>query len=423
MPIPRRYRNGNEYFNTVSVANEIYRDGNYISPQTIIIARTAKDIPLNPSGDTACVIDGVIDMGDKEITVSESGVEFIGNGDNLSKLFSSSNNYTMFKKGSGYSGDFIIGGSGLSIEVTGTSSKVFDLDNEENSNIIDIEHVKFKDCTSLGTTSNYRELLNINIEWENCTDGLEVDGVWSNGCDVLSSRTNSLPASCTLFKAGASLDIQGSFVSDLDAISVNAATTLFDFAPSDFSLDGGFRLDNFRTTATNPTPNFPHESVKAYFTKCKGLENTYPGGEWDVSSEVATALSGESTGVFLKAAGTTTYSNLSWFTGAASNAMTLAVDDIVDFQIIGSMSFSGSNNHVLSIKLRQWDDSAGSYIDLGTPFNITLNSGGRAESVSIMGFAALEKDDRIEVWIADTTSPADATMLLNGTLLVTERAS
>lgn len=87
----------------------------------------------------------------------------------------------------------------------------------------------------------------------------------------------------------------------------------------------------------------------------------------------------------------------------------------------GVVSLSdGSNNEVNAI-VRQWDDSAGAYVDLSESGPVTVGSGGRAEGVSLLAYCELNKNDRIELWVENKTGSSNITAELGGILAVRER--
>lgn len=52
-----------------------------------------------------------------------------------------------------------------------------------------------------------------------------------------------------------------------------------------------------------------------------------------------------------------------------------------------------------------------------------MNSAGRAEGVGILAFGTIQNNDRIEIWIENDTAARDVTVLIDGLVSVSERAS
>lgn len=364
------------------------------------------------------MLDGFIDI-TTPIIIPIGGISISGlNGArDTCGLRTSGNNVTIFSTASGsYSGNVVL--ESCTIEASGTGCKVFDLDNDGNSNAIDIVGVNFVDCTSLGSLTDYRQLLIDTAGFIGISDGLTFNGTWS-GVAILSSIAISFPAA-TLLKAGTGFTI-GNVRSDINFLSVNSSAVLCDFSASNITTKGGLSLTNVRTTATNPLPNISGSSVYARFRNCQGFRNTYVGARYVISSETATTISG--TSVPVKIAGTTTYSDEQWFTHTTNNAFVYDGNQTIDVSIQGHLSISGTNGDVANVYVRQWDDSASSYIDLSETGGDTMNSAGKVEGIVFFGYGRLDNNDRIEIWVENETAARNFTAKLNGIVSVTERAN
>lgn len=381
-----------------------------ISPKqiedSVILVKQASDLSGTLVSDKTYIVDGTVDMGAQAITVPEGGLSISGvsGGRDTSVLTSSENSYTMFITDT-YSGDLVM--SGLTITTDGTSSQVFDLDNNGNGNGIDIDCVNFTSCTSLGELTAYRQLLLNVIGFISISDGLTVSGTWSGGISVINSIAISFPAA-TLFKEGTSLVIQGSVRSNINFLGVNSASILFDFDEANISSEGGMDLQDVRTTASDAVPNLPQTSTKARYRNCLGMGNTYVGSEYEVTTGATTTISAANT--LYKMAGTTTYAEEHWFSNTTDNAFVYDSTIDIEVDILGTLSFTGGTNDVMGIQIRQWDDSASSYVDISARFKATLNGGGagtRAENVTVMGSATISENDRIEIWVENQTDTTD----------------
>lgn len=86
----------------------------------------------------------------------------------------------------------------------------------------------------------------------------------------------------------------------------------------------------------------------------------------------------------------------------------------------GEVGFSGDN---LDFVVRQWDSSAGSYVNLKT-YNQTVPGATGVEflTFNVITYAMLDKNDRIELWVRNNTDGTDITLLRTATLVVELRA-
>lgn len=405
-----------KWFQNLRVVIESIRVSTY---ENRVIVKTAADLSGTLDSTKLYMVDGTIDMGDTSIEVPEGGLSIAGlNGArDPFGLTSSANNYTMFTSPSGsYSGDLVM--ESMTITTSGTGSKVFDLDNDGNANALDIKGLNFVNCTSLGELTDYRQLLFNNVGFISGSDGLTFSGTWT-GIAVLTSIAVAFPAA-TLFKEGTSFSINN-VRSDMNFLSVNASSVLFDFQESNINSKGGFSLNNVRTIATDAVPNIASSSSYARIRNCLGINNTYVGGQWYISSTAVTTISTIS--VPVKIAGTTTYNDLQWFTQTTNNAFVYDGDQTIQIEVKGNLSFTGTNGDVINVYVRQWDDSASSYIDLSETAGSTLNASGRAEGVAFNAIGTLNNSDRIELWVENDTAARNVTAELNGYVILSERPS
>lgn len=226
----------------------------------------------------------------------------------------------------------------------------------------------------------------------------------------------------TLFQEGTSFTV-GNIRTNINFLSVNAASVLFDFQESNVTTKGGFFLDGVRTTATDVLPNFASSSTYARFRNNLGIKNTYVGGQWSLTTPAATALSGVAVGTPLKVAGTTTYVDLQWFTQSTDNAFVYDGDQTIEVEVKATLSFSGTNGDQIQVYVYKWDDSASSYVELSEGPPVTMNAAGRAENITIFGYGELDNNDRIEMFVENNTAARDVTLLADSQTSVTERPS
>ena len=364
------------------------------------------------------VIDGVIDIGSDSINVPEGGLVLQGLGFGVSKITTSENNATIFSYGGSYSGDLFI--HDLEIEATGTGSKVFDLDNNGNSGAVECVGTNFLNCKSLGTLDSYRQGLWSNLALLFCTDGLTMSGTWSGGFRATTCIIVGSGFTGTVFKEGTSLSIGGRIISDMNAANLNSSGTFCDFQPANITNDASFLMDGVTVnSASNAFPNMPASDTKARFSRCVGADNTYVGGQWAISTETATSCTA---GTPIKLAGTTTYSDMQWFSQTTNNAFVYDGANDIEVVVHVSLSYDGTNNDVIKTIIRKYDNSGASYSDVSITGGQTIRSGNRLDSVNLHGFTTLSQNDRIEIWVENDSSN-NVTASLDGLVSVSERQS
>lgn len=401
--------------------NKNYVDGRTRDNQ--IIVKSSSDLQ-NIDSSKVYIIDGKIDMGTQQIEVPSTGFFYTGVDYFVSSLFSTADNYTMFVNATGQAAGNVRA-QNVEHYVSGTNSKVFDLDNQGNFGAAEFISCNFgtfsAETTSLGNLDNYRQFRTQDAAFIRIADGIEFNGTWTGGLSIKDTILLSLPANCTLFKEGTSLVFQGSVVSNLNALSVDNSVIVFDFQETNFSLDWGFSLDGARFNInSSPVPNILQQSTKRYFKNCRGVENTFVGGGWKLTTEVVTPLVED---VAIKINGVTTYNNLIHFSGLNNNELVYESNIESDFYFSGGLEIDGGPNDQLTVVVRKWDNSTTSYVDI-EEFNRQVSNNIGGNDVAILNFATpvrMDKDDRLELWIINNTDSSNITLKSGSFVSLEER--
>lgn len=388
-----------------------------------IIVKTAADLSVIDSS-KVYVIDGQIDMGSQSIQVPATGFFYRGLDYFVSFLYSNADNYTMFVDKTGEKAGNVRAHD-CTHYVTGVNSQLFDLDNDQNNGAIEFISCNFGDfpvaTTSLGEISNYRQFRTSDVGFIRVSDGLTFSGAWAGGFLIEETILLAIPAAATMFKEGTSLVFAGSGKSSINALSVDDTAIVFDFVEANFAADYGFNLVSARFNLnSNPVPNILPVSTKRYFKNCSGVANSFPGGRMEFSTEVLTILTANTPA---KALGVTTYFNLEHFTGLVSNEFVYASTVSQSFKVSGQIVVDGGPNDELNIIVRHYDDSAASYVDIGTTTRRVSNVvGGRDIAIFILQYpVVLNLNDRVEIWIENITDNTDATILEDSYIVIDER--
>lgn len=138
---------------------------------------------------------------------------------------------------------------------------------------------------------------------------------------------------------------------------------------------------------------------------------------WQITTSAATSISAVDTPTIL--AGTTTeVGTLTDFSLTSDNVLTYTGSDDVHVLIDGIFELSSGNNNVIKIYARQYDDSASSYVDL-ILYTLTETDGtGSIRNVCLRSEATISQNDRIEIWVENTTGSSDITASVGGQLIV-----
>lgn len=412
----------------VSVEVESYTEKDAEIKDLIIKERVRVESPqdlLNIDSSKLYQIDGSIDMGSTQIQVPSSGLYMQGLDYSISKLYSSEDDHTMFVNKAGEdAGNIRI--SEVSVYSSGTNSKIFDISNTTGNAFLEVDGFNFGDfsveTTSLGEVTGYRQVRTNNCAFIRVADGLTLSGTMPGGISTRQTVILAPVSGATIFKEGTSLVIQDSLTSDINALSIDSSTAVFDFQPSNFTLDWGFALSGARfPDGSDPVPNMPLQSPKRYFKGNRGILNTFSGGRFKFTTEAQTNIT--SSGTAVKLAGTTTYDNLVHFSSTGNNAITCITSVETDYKIKGNLVIDGGPNDVLTLTIRKWDNSASAYVDLDTFTRGVTNAVGGTDIAifTVDSNAILSNLDRIEVWIQNDSDTTNVTALTGSYIVVDER--
>jgi len=397
---------------------------------TEVIVKVASDLSGTLDPTKVYRVDGEIDMGTQTINTT-GGIEINGYGIAVSKLYSTAPNYTMFVDTADDAGTVFI--SNLTIDVSGTTSKVFDLNNSGAGDAVELNSINFYNCTSIGTLDAYRQFLVRNSFWLNCDDGLTFAGVWAGGASIQTLLVRNFDpalAGGTVFKGLAGLTFGSRFICNGN-INTPAGATVYDFEASMFADDAAFELilgeyTGLGTVVAVKSPVIDNSSTKSRFRDNNGLNNTYVGGRWYINTGDAVDTVIASIDTYVKAAGTTTEEDLQWLSSAGNNDLTYDSEQRAAIQIAGSINVSaasGGSEKNITLTLRQWDDSASAYVDLPNKARGISTSAASFHNIAVIGYAVVDAGDRIELWIENNTDTTNISIGEGSLLSVSERAN
>ena len=392
-----------------------------------VLVTSASDLSGDLDSTKEYFIDGTIDMGITQITVPQGGLTLSGYSFDISKLTSSASNYTMFVSPVGGSGNIL--GSDYAIEVTGTTSQVYDLVSDTGFEAFEFIRVNYNDCTSLGEIDNYRQGLETGTGRFGGKPELTLTGAWVGGYFIDTSIVRSLTdGAYTLFKAGTAFTMASRFRSNMN-VDLPASASYFDFAPSNFTNPSTLQLTGsivtrdgvFNAGDSNITPNIsPSDLVSAWHSNI-GVSNTFEGGTSTVSTETATTVSVVST--FYDLNGTWTASDLQHFDAPSNGQLRHLGNTPREYKLTASLTIEGTANNDLIVKVVKWDDSTSGFVDVTTQRR-QVNSlvGGRDVGFyTIITNVVLDANDYTKLQISNETGTANVTAELESFFIVEER--
>lgn len=377
-------------------------------------------------------IDGIVDMGSQSITVPAGGLNLTGYNLEVSQLVSTASGYTMFVSPVGGSG--ILLGKDYAIDVSGTSSQVYDLTGDTGNEAFEFARINYNNCTSLGTITGYRQGLETGTGRFGGKPELTLAGTWLGGYFIDTSIVRSLTnGSYTLFKAGASFLMSSRFRSNQN-IDLPASTSFLDFATANFVNSSTLQLEGCIITRagvsdasdSNLTPNITAADLKSKWRDNNGLPNTFEGGELSITSEttttITTSLTSDST-AFVDLAGTYTASDLQHFDESANGRLRHLGDSPREYRVQGQLVLDSTANDEIDAKIVIFRDATTTFED-GKTIRRVINNliGGRDVAYYVLDDnITLDKNDYVKLQVGNVNATSNVTAELDSFFTVEAR--
>jgi len=390
---------------------------------SIKYVRDKSDLTGALSSSVVYIIDGSIDMGTTSITVPAGGLNLAGYSFDVSGLYSSADNYTMFVSPAGGSGNFL--GQDYFVQVNGANSKVYDIVDSDFSHAFEFERINYSNCTSLGTIKNYRQGLEGGTGRFGGTPELTLAGNWLGGYRITTSIVRGLDNAMTgtLFKAGAGFQMASRFLTDINA-DLPPNCSLCDFAGSNFVLPSTVQIQGAIVTGAanvGPTPNLAAGELECDWRNNIGIDNTYVGGSTKVTTATLTPITAINT--YYDVLGTFTASELQHFDAPASGQLRHLGTNPINYKVNLFFSVAGTAGNLISLKIVKWDDSASGFVDVVAQQKPVLNLTGGTDVAffNVIKSVQLDQNDYIKIQVANNSGTADVTVQLESFYEITER--
>lgn len=396
------------------------RRGSNMSTQVIV--KDKFDLIGELRSDVVYVIDGTIDMGSNSIVVPRNGLSIIGLTFDVSSIFSSEDNATLFVSEVGGSGNLLL--RGLSLRASGIGSKVYDLTSFDGTPTIELNRVNYIECASLGTVFNYRQFLEDNTARFGGSPELTFDGNW-NGARISTSLTRGISNISALFKAGSTLTFSGRFISDMNC-DLPATGAYFDFSESNFLTEASLnlkdgivtRLGIVDTSDTTTHPNIDDKSVKSFWSGNTGISNTQKYIRSTLTAEVETVIS--VIDEYVPILGTFSADKLSHFTSPSNGEFRLDSGNGA-YQIFGDLTLSSFSGNVLQVRVVRSLDGGVTFSDeiYSTTRSVNALSGPRDVAFfTINSIESIERGDILRIEARNRTSTANIKAELSGSFAI-----
>jgi len=308
----------------------------------------------------------------------------------------------------------------IKLEASGTNSQAIVMNGATGFESLDMKVVEFEGDTKYGTLTDIRQAFwDTGFSFE-AKEGFTLGGTMSGGFTLVNSRL--INTGGFILGAAPSLTLN-SIRSNVNA-TVESGDVAFDFDFDNFLIDQGFQVQGARidgdgamlSAFTGSTDNTAAEkSRKSNFSNNVGSisKNSRIGGLWTCTVEVSTPLT---SGVAAKILGTTVYEDMQHLSNTTDNAFVAADTNVIMYELDGEITLDAPSNVDMTMTVRKWDDSLGSYTDIATILKRVPNFQGGTDLVTFRPFVPeleLSEDDRIELWITNSSNSQDVTMLIS----------
>lgn len=363
--------------------------------------------------DKVYFIDGQITLTDS-IEIPAGGIFLRGHGMDISKLIMTDSNSTMFVSAAGGSGNIFI--EDMSLEVTGTGSKVYDL-TATGSPAIELNNVNYNNCSSLGEITSYRQGLERNTGRFGGTPNLILSGTWAGGFLITTSIVRGLTdGSYALFEEGISFTMASRFKCDMN-VDLNSTISLLDFDAANFPNPNTLQLTDMIVTRNGATdasdatliPNIDETELPSIWTNNIGIPNTYVGIEGKITTEAATTI--VTSGTFVDVAGTFTTTKEVHYTLENSNEFTAQASSPREMKVNVNFVIQGGANDEIELKIVIWDDSASTFVDYKSSKRTISNIIG-GNDVAYFNFSdriVVDDNDYVKLVVTNNTDTTNVT--------------
>ena len=402
--------------------------GSFDELENRVIVYTAAELTGTLDSTKEYFIDGIIDMGSQSIEIPAGGLSIVGYNFDVSKLISSAVGYTMFTSPVGGSGNII--GRDYAVEVTGATSKVYDINDATGFSAFEFSRINYNDCTSLGTIDGYRQGLEVGTGRFGGQPELELAGTWLGGYFIDTSIVRSLTdGAYTLFKAGAGFSMASRFRSNMN-LDLPASASFFDFAaanfvnPSTLQIDGAIvtRDGVFDSEDANISPNIDQTALASNWMGNNGMKNTFVGGSIGITTEVATTITVANTFVDI-AATLWTSADLQHFDNPAAGQLRHLGSTPLEYKVTADFLLDSTSGDDLTLRVLKWDDSASSFVTvLDQTREVNSFVGGRNLAFFNINInTTLDTNDYIKLQVANVAATNNVTAEMDSYYIVEAR--
>lgn len=391
--------------------------------ESIVIVKKKEDL-LNINSDKVYILDGYIDMEDIEIEVPSTGLDIFGFSLEKAGLFSTADNYTMFKGGN--VGNIFF--TGCKFTVTGVGSKVLGCTSATGFETMELSRVNFYSCSSIGELNNYRQILMDNVGLFGGTPNLTLSGAM-NGIKVNNYIVRNVQSGTyALWEEGTNLSFSGR-VSMVVNVDLSAPVAFSDFTESNLINSDSFQIQNSLFTRGGVInnnddtiiPNLPNTRLCVSYKNNDGIYNKFKRAELRLSVETPTAIALVDT--YYKLNGTWTAENLVDFDSPANGQLRYLSSRPANMKVTGNVVLESTANDTVDYQVRilRYNNGTPFYEDSRHISRVVNNLQGGIRDVAYVQVEdsfVLNQFDIVEQWVGNKTAVNNITGELDSFFII-----
>lgn len=358
----------------------------------------------------------------KPIQVSGSGVNggftFFGLGNNFTTLKTQTENIAMFEGG----GNLFLNDMIITAEANGSS--VFGMVSTTGFEAVEMVNVNFQFNKSLGFLDGFRQGLLINGFMLGDEEGLEFRGTWSGGMRIDASRLIFTPiVGSYMFRSAVGHSFASRFVTNANS-TIGTDSIGLDFREDTFLNDAEFQVIDAQFDGGGTYINgITASSIKSLWRDNRGVDDTFQGCVYRNTTDTLTTIN--TVNVYEELEIVNSVIEDVWHESqSATNFHAQYKSSLpINVRVEIVLGLTSANNRVLEVDIRKYSADNTTFVSLET-FKLTANggaSGTRVEPLTLPTFTRLEQDERIRIFIRNTTANNDITCEVGSKLIISKR--
>lgn len=303
-------------------------------------------------------------------------------------------------------------------------SSVFAMTSDTNFESVEMININFQSNESLGYLDGFKQGLIINGFMLSNKQGLEFRNTWSGGFRVDSSKFIFTPTvGSYMFKSAVGHTFGSRFITNANS-TIGTGSIGYDFREDTFTEDANFQIIDASFSGGGAYTNgIASTSIKSLWRDSPGIDDTFQGCVYRNTADTVTTINTQS--VYEELTITNSVIEDTWFASqSATNFHARYLSSLtINVRIEIVLGLTAGNNNVLEVDIRKYDSTNTTFVSLDN-FKLTANggrSGTRVEPLTLPTFTKIGQDERIRIFIRNTSSRNNISCEESSKLVISKR--